>query len=203
MKRIPYFKAQFEQFPWARTECDGSCSHVLLQACLGVLGSGPSFGYWSTPGSLRPHDASSTIMKQLQSPEWANNFKNSYKKPKKKPKKPYVHGEVLLASMWPTDIEAWHLKDREKFVPRLHFTDDTLAPDKPRPGQVRDWQTWYDWRGLSLESPAALMMDYPMSVYHLLVDVLKVVDVGSVPNQRKTLEVHYIGAEVELNFLPL
>jgi hypothetical protein len=48
-----------------------------------------------------------------------------------------------------------------------------------------------------------LMMDYPMSVYHLLVDILKVVDVGSAPNERKTLDVHYIGAEVELNFLPL
>src|SRR5580658_8161104 len=123
MKRIPYFKAQFEQFPWARTECDGSCSHDLLKARLGVLGSGPSFGYWSTPGGFRPHDASSTVLKQLQSGEWASSLLNSYQK-LKKPKKIYVHGEVLLASMWPTDVEAWHLKGHERLIPQLRFTDN-------------------------------------------------------------------------------
>ncbi|KAG6381352.1 hypothetical protein JVT61DRAFT_5762 [Boletus reticuloceps] len=47
-------------------------------------------------------------------------------------------------------------------------------------------------------------MHYPLTVYHLLVNVLKVASPsrGS-PESRQTLDVHYLGAEVELNMLPL
>ncbi|KAJ6572604.1 hypothetical protein B0H10DRAFT_1007389 [Mycena sp. CBHHK59/15] len=48
-------------------------------------------------------------------------------------------------------------------------------------------------------------MHYPMSIYWLLVDTLQVVDpkTGSAEGARVQLNVQYIGAEVELNFLPL
>lgn len=110
----------------------------------------------------------------------------------------------MLEDSWPTDLEAWHLKD-ERWVPRLFFGGSGAANDdppvKPEPEQVKDWKSWYEWRGLSLESPAALLMDAPLSTYHLLVNILKVADPSSAT--RQTLEVHYLGVEIEMNFLPL
>ncbi|KAJ7176407.1 hypothetical protein C8R43DRAFT_1198094 [Mycena crocata] len=52
--------------------------------------------------------------------------------------------------------------------------------------EVKGWASRYAWRRLPLESPAALLMHYSMSIYWLLVDAL-----------------NYIGAEVELNFISL
>lgn len=110
----------------------------------------------------------------------------------------------MLEDSWPTDVEAWHLKD-ETWVPRLFFGGNGAANDdppvRPKPGQVKDWKSWYEWRSLSLESPAALLMDAPLSTYHLLVDILKVADPSG--EKRQTLEVHYLGVETEMNFLPL
>ena len=47
-------------------------------------------------------------------------------------------------------------------------------------------------------------MRYPLTIYHLLVNVLNVASPsrGS-PDDRQTLYIHYLGAEVELNLLPL
>ena len=47
-------------------------------------------------------------------------------------------------------------------------------------------------------------MHYPLTVYHLLVNVLNVASPNRGPqNDRQTLYIHYLGAEVELNMLPL
>ncbi|TFY73667.1 hypothetical protein EWM64_g10345 [Hericium alpestre] len=97
------------------------------------------------------------------------------------------------------NVELWKLAKVEQ-VPKLFFDDD--APARPQPGQIKDWKSWYAWRGLPLESPAALLMDSPLSVYHLLVDVLKLVPSGGSATQHR-LNVHFIGAEAELNFVPL
>lgn len=196
MKRLPYFRAELLQFPWARMEKDGTCPHELFLARLGVLGSGPQFGYWSRPGGNQSHDDSDS---QVSRSPVATLHGKQYLIDRNKA---YVHGEVLLSKQWPTDVEAWKLKD-EKHVPHLFFTDEIPPPPKVSPGQIKDWASWYKWRGLELSSPVVLLMDYPLTVYHLLVNVLKVVRADSSPGSRQSLEVHYIGAEVELNFLPL
>jgi hypothetical protein len=197
MKRIPYFLSVLNQFSWARTEPDGTCNRDLLKARIGVLGSGPTFGYWSVPGGVRPHDASPADFPAVQDPAYVQAMN------KLRPRtKGYSHGDVLLGNEWLTDIEAWKLKD-SKAVPLLFFTDETPPPAKAQPGKVKDWSSWYEWRGLGFNSPAALLMDYPLSVYYLLVDTLGVVDLDGTPTKRQTLKIHYIGAEVELNFLPL
>ncbi|KZS88092.1 hypothetical protein SISNIDRAFT_460149 [Sistotremastrum niveocremeum HHB9708] len=59
------------------------------------------------------------------------------------------------------------------------------------------------WRGLDLASPAALLLDFPLSVFYLVTKVLGLIDPSSTPENRQKLTIHYIGAEVELNFLPL
>jgi hypothetical protein len=202
MKRLPYFRATFNQFMWARIEPDGTCSHAHLQARFGVLGSDLSVGYWCSSRKSAPHD---TPLPQTK-PRGGSKLertRNANQKPANPEKQSQCeHGQVLLGKDWPSDREAWSLKN-EQYVPLLRFSDESLAPEKPRPGQVKDWTSWYEWRGLSLESPAALMMDYPLSVYHLLVDVLKVVDPAQTLEEKQTLVLHYLSAEVELNFLPL
>lgn len=190
MKRIRYFQAELKQFPWSRLETDGTCPHDLLKARFKVLGSGPNFGYWSVPGGRRPHDDSPTMIKVRKEGLPSNSTVG------------YVHGEVLLGSEWPLDVDAWKFKDTD-LVPRLFFDEDYSPPAKPSPGQVKDWKSWYEWRGLDMASPAALLMDFPLSVYYLITSVLDLVDPSSSPTDRQKLTLHYLGAEVELNFLPL
>lgn len=186
MRRIPELQDVLNQFPWARIESDGTFAQDLVKASLDVLGSGPSFGYWSTPGGQQSHDGNFGSDKY--------NFRSR--------SKGYIHGEVMLGQEWPTDIEAWKLKD-PKLIPRLFFDDEFPTPQKPVHGQVKDWKSWYEWRGLNMESPVALIMDFPLSVYYLILDVLKVVRVESLTDKKQTLNLHYLGAEVELNYLPL
>ncbi|KAL6303860.1 hypothetical protein BKA93DRAFT_734251 [Sparassis latifolia] len=199
MKRIPYFTSVLRQFPWARIEPDGTCSHDVLKARLGVLGSGISFGYWSVPGGLQPHDDSTASRGEPDS--------EAKKLLRVRRTEGYVHGDVLRDEAWPTDVDMWKIKDKVdangSLVPRLFFSDEFMPPVRVERGQVYDWKSWYEWRGLSMASPASLLMDYPMTVYHLLTDILHVVNDDATVEKRQALEVHYIGAEVELNFLPL
>ncbi|KDQ11803.1 hypothetical protein BOTBODRAFT_113878 [Botryobasidium botryosum FD-172 SS1] len=203
MKRVPEFQAVLKQFPWARIEPDGSFSHDVLRARHGVLGSGLAFGYWSVPRGMQSHGASASNMQAMQNLLKLNPRDLLRQMQTRAPTKPYVYGEVLLGSEWPTDVEGWNMKDHEAYVPRLFFTDEVPPPERPRPGQIKDWMSWYAWRGLSLESPVALLMDFPLSVYHLLVDILKVVRPDNGPGKRQSLDVHYIGTEIELNYLPI
>ena len=55
-----------------------------------------------------------------------------------------------------------------------------------------------------MKSPAALLMDYRLSAYWLITHTLGLTDctAGTV-DKRVPLDVHVLGAEVELNFLPL
>ncbi|TFY75017.1 hypothetical protein EWM64_g8996 [Hericium alpestre] len=193
MKRIPYFRAETTQFPWMRIETDGTCNHDVIKARLKVLGSGPSFGYWSIPGGLRPHDHNPSML-----PGMLPTRKGKLA-PYRRGGDKYIHGEVMLGDAWPTDVEAWKL-EKEELVPRLFFDGD--VPARPQPGQIKDWKSWYERRGLPLASPAALLVDFPLTAYYLLNDVLKLVD-QSEGSAKQRLLVHYIGAEVKLNFMPL
>ncbi|KAJ6565279.1 hypothetical protein DFH09DRAFT_1315065 [Mycena vulgaris] len=55
---------------------------------------------------------------------------------------------------------------------------------------------------MSLESPAAVLMDYVLTTYYLLTETLKVVDLEPL-EEKQVVDVHYLGAETELNYLPL
>lgn len=192
MKRVPYFRSVLEQFSWSRVETDGTFPLELTKALYGVLGAGGlEFGFWSTPGGQRSHDASQyDMVPQSQSgPEFR----------KRSPE--YMHGDIMLQKEWPTDVEMWKID--EKYIPHLFFTDEYPPPKKVDTGSIKDWKSWYNWRGLSFESPAALLMDGPLSIYHLLVNALRVVETDSTPEKRQVLKVHFIGAESEINFLPL
>lgn len=105
-----------------------------------------------------------------------------------------------------TDEQGWKLKP--ELIPYRDMAN-LAAERKPSlvtdfKGGVKDWDSWYKWRRLPKESPAALLMSFPLSVYHLLVNTLQVASPTSArPNERRSLTVYLLGAEVELNFIPL
>ena len=60
------------------------------------------------------------------------------------------------------------------------------------------------WAVLAMDSPAALLIDFPLSVYQLVVNCLRVTNAkkGS-PDRRIPVHIQMLGVEVELNHLPL
>lgn len=197
MPQLPYFQAQLSQFPWGRIERDGTFSSKFLQARFNVLDSDyRKAGFSAVPERINPHDISDDPL--------FNGAAQPFMQPKDNTNlKGYTHGAMMLAlEEWPSDVEGWKLQD-EALIPHIFFTGEFPPPARPHPGQVRDWKSWYDWRGLSLESPAAVLMDHVLTTYYLLTETLKVVDLQRPLKERQVVDVHYLGAETELNYLPL
>jgi hypothetical protein len=183
MKRHTYFRSEFKQFPWARIDWDGTFSHRIFEARLGVYGPGTQFGFWSIPASRDTHDG-------VKDPHPDG----------------YFHGKMMLGTEWPTDIDGWklaHMNAKGDIIPRLSFTDEFPPPPQVEPGQIKDWKSWYSWRGLSMASPAVSLIHYPLSIYHILVDILQIAKCRKISAERRALQIHYIGAEKELNHLPV
>ncbi|KAJ7688992.1 hypothetical protein B0H17DRAFT_1202605 [Mycena rosella] len=112
---------------------------------------------------------------------------------------------MLLQPELPSHIESWKLPDAH--IPRLSFEDSTSESRIPTLHDdhfVQDWATWYEWRKLERESPVALRMDVVLTVYHLLTKVLGVVSTSQhAAKSRRKLNIHFVGAEKELNIIPL
>ncbi|KAF8140079.1 hypothetical protein EV363DRAFT_1392999 [Boletus edulis] len=188
MLRVPEVRAILKLFPWGKLENDGTFAESLIRAYFGVLGP-QGYGYWSEAGGSAPHQLQPTAMGLHDNPLSVD------------PVESYQDGYLLLLDRHLDDKAGWKLEDR--LIPKLLF-EPGREPLIGSSADVVDWKSWYQWRSLPFESPAALLMHYPLTVYHLLVNVLKVASPsrGS-PESRQTLDVHYLGAEVELNMLPL
>uniref|UniRef100_A0A5K3EPZ5 MYND-type domain-containing protein n=1 Tax=Mesocestoides corti TaxID=53468 RepID=A0A5K3EPZ5_MESCO len=67
------------------------------------------------------------------------------------------------------------------------------------------WEAFYSWRGLSLSSPLAFLFHWPLTVYYILNKLFPVVYPHQVNHilEKKTLNVHVIGAEAEVDMLPV
>jgi hypothetical protein len=66
--------------------------------------------------------------------------------------------------------------------------------------RLRSWEDYYRLRGIPDESPVALLLTFPITLYYLLVEY------GEVPCTvarmlKRPLRVHIVGAEKEINFL--
>ncbi|KAJ7448976.1 hypothetical protein FB451DRAFT_1147383 [Mycena latifolia] len=197
MPQLPYFHAQLNQFPWGRIERDGTFSNKFLQARFDVLDSDYRVaGFWAVPERIHPHDVSDDPLYGASAQPLMQPKDNTHLTG-------YAHGAMMLAlEEWLSDFEGWKLQD-EALIPHIFFTGGFPPPARPRPGQVKDWKSWYDWRGLSLESPAAVLTDHVLTTYYLLTETLKVVDLQHPLGEKQVVDVHYLGAETELNYLPL
>ncbi|KAH0838464.1 hypothetical protein J3R83DRAFT_6776 [Lanmaoa asiatica] len=175
MLRVPEVRAILKLFPWGKLESDGTFAEALIRAYFGVLGA-KGHGYWSEAGGTAPHQAQPNT----------RVIRMDY---------------LLLLDQHLDDKAAWKLED--KLIPKLHF-EPGCEPLVGSSANVVDWKSWYQWRSLPFDSPAALLMHYPLTVYHLLVNVLNVTSPSRGSSEcQQTLNIHYLGAEVELNMLPL
>lgn len=195
MEKLPQTRAITKSFPWGRLESDGTFSFDIARGRFGVLGSS-GCGYWSHRGGTSPHSEAAAV----------NMASSPYASDHQKLVKSYNHldGKDLIVKKHLTDEEGWKLSS--KFIPYRNFSSPATRPKLVTEFEagVVDWDSWYRWRNLSKESPAALLMDYPMSVYQMVVNCLEITspNAGQI-DKRVALNLHLLGAEVELNFLPL
>lgn len=193
MKRLPETQAIARMFPWGRLETDGTFNYEIACARFDVLG-GSGYGYWSQRGGRAPHADLGPMGSQL-STSTAGLLKAE----------DFIDGNDLLKKTHLSDEQGWKLSSR--LIPYLDFSHSSakkpvLVTKLSEP--ITDWKSWYSWRQLPLESPAALLMAAPLSVYQMLVHCLEVTSpsAGS-DDKRISLTVHLVGAEVELNYIPL
>ncbi|KAJ7723548.1 hypothetical protein B0H16DRAFT_339184 [Mycena metata] len=197
MLRTPAFTAVLTQFPWGRLEKDGTFSVDLARGRYKVLG-GKGFGYWSHRGGPVAHLPAGTLAETLQK---QGNYAPIVQQMLKA--FDYLDGSALLETQHPNDRDAWRLEP--ELIPFLNFSSLWAPPRLATKVEIKDWDSWYSWRRIPKESPAALLLHYIMTVYWLVVDTLSVADpkAGKPDGPRVQLNIQYLGAEVELNFLPL
>jgi hypothetical protein len=112
---------------------------------------------------------------------------------------------MLLEPGLPLHTHSWRIPSAQ--IHHLSFDEPeskSRIPTLHDNNFVQDWATWYTWRKLERDSPVALRMDMVLTVYHLLTKVLGVVDTAQAATKaRRKLTIHYVGAEKELNIIPL
>lgn len=199
MERLPEAQAVLSSFPWGRLESDYTFNVDLAKGRFRVLG-GTGMGFWSQRGGTVAHSETGEGFDEYKKlrPQVLRRYDESFK---------HVDGFDLLRHKGHlTDEEGWRL-DKE-LIP---YRDFGKVPEERHPvlvtafeGGVKDWDSWDRWRKLPKRSPAALLMDYPLSVYQLITRTLGLTrPEDGRPDKRIKLCVHLIGAEVELNYLPL
>ncbi|VDB83309.1 unnamed protein product [Peniophora sp. CBMAI 1063] len=190
MLRLPDTQAAIRQFPWGRIEPDGTFNLSVAKARFNVFG-GTGMGFWSHRISRSSHQDERYLGGESKKTLGARHL-DGY--------------DLLQRSTHLDDKSGWKLEP--DLTP---FRDLSAIGEDKRPvlitefeEGVRDWSSWYGWRKLPLKSPAALLMDYPLSAYWLLTHTLGLTNaLSGAPEKRIPLSVHVLGVEVELNFIPL
>ncbi|XP_044795316.2 zinc finger MYND domain-containing protein 15 isoform X2 [Bubalus bubalis] len=75
-----------------------------------------------------------------------------------------------------------------------------VPPDSPR-GLFGSWQDYYTWRGLSLDSPMAVLLTYPLTVYYVITHLVP----QSFPElniqNKQSLKIHVVEAGKEFDLV--
>ena len=181
MAELPDLQAVLKQFPWGRIDGNGGFDFSLHLALRSLLGEGPEVGWWV---QLMP-DATITV-------------KDLYTRSGGPPRGLFrdTHGGALLSDEHLEEKDGWKLPMEE--IPWLTFREGRKAPSFP-PAFEHNWTSYYKWRGLPLESPAALLLHWPLSIYHLLYRLDFVPSETEIAgSERRKLKIHCIGVEVRL-----
>ncbi|KAJ7608566.1 hypothetical protein FB45DRAFT_946366 [Roridomyces roridus] len=97
-----------------------------------------------------------------------------------------------------SEEEGWRLpKEHIPSLKRLH-EPNAVCPVFP-PAFGESWASYYEWRGIPIDSIAALRLDCPLAVYACL----KEMGFVSIPEERRKLTVFYLGARDEIMFIPV
>lgn len=195
--RFPAVVDVLKQFPWGKMEKDGTFHFDIVVASFGVLGQ-EGYGYWAHKiGPNMPE-----IFTGLFGPQEMSRLSTLVQSSEAG----FQNGALLLSDEWISEGEGWKLRDDKliPWLPTVVSSDSSRWPELASDNEITYWDNWYRWRKLDKESPAALLMHYPLSIYQLLVHVLHVANPKwGAPKRRQKLIVHYLGAGVELNMLPL
>ena len=198
MERLPQTQAITKSFPWGRVECDGTSNMAIALGRFGVFGTS-GCGFWNQRIGPNPHSERALV--DLSSSPYAAEYQVIVKSFEKTGNK---DGKELTGQKHLSDDEGWKLPS--KLIPYRNFSSGATRPKLVTEFEngVVDWDSWYLWRNLSKESPATLLMSYPLSVYQMVVNCLELTSPNAgQANKRVALDLHLLGAEVELNFLPL
>ncbi|XVE75130.1 hypothetical protein DITRI_Ditri12bG0071600 [Diplodiscus trichospermus] len=68
------------------------------------------------------------------------------------------------------------------------------GPSSPITKSLCSWKDYYDWMCLPLHSPVALLLHWPLTVYH----AIQIAGLGSLTSESSKLLIHYLGPEKEL-----
>jgi hypothetical protein len=91
------------------------------------------------------------------------------------------------------EMDGWKLPAEE--IPWLTFSEGRKAPSFP-PTFEHNWTSYYKWRGLPLNSPAALLLHWPLTIYRLLF-LLGFLHLETGGTVRRKLSIHLLGVEVK------
>ncbi|KAF9040178.1 hypothetical protein BDZ89DRAFT_1060578 [Hymenopellis radicata] len=198
MARHGETQAILTQFPWGRLETDGTFNDYVARGRFDVLG-GSDYGFWSHRGGLVPHNFGTEELKTLVENETYARILTPFFATFD-----HLDGKDLFKEDHLSDVDGWKLETR--LIAYRQFPSASKRPQIVTEfhRRISNWESWYEWRGLSKESPAALLMSFPLSAYWLVTHCLQLTraSVGR-PEKRVPLHLHVIGAEVELNYLPL
>lgn len=153
-------------FPWLRLTESGIFPRDQVLSALGLLGEDK--GYWSTPSSRASHAA---------------QHRNQQR-----------YGVMLNRPSYPSDDQGWRLPAGE--IPRLHAFSEQSCPALLGAQVLTSWPQYYQWRGLPPSSIAALLLEFPLTLYFAITQVPRLM-------RESRITVHLVGAEKELEFLPL
>ncbi|KAJ6510634.1 hypothetical protein C8R45DRAFT_964703 [Mycena sanguinolenta] len=188
MEHWPQVAAIQQLFPWSasvRTLREMPQIHNRIELTLGLKGESAENGYWREPAAFEEPSEIFT------SPMWSEAY--------------ICHGSMLLEPVLPSHVETWKLPMHH--IPHIQFETPELKSRMPALHDndlVQDWASYYSWRKLDHDSPVALRMDMVLTVYHLLTKVLGVVATSKAAlKSRRTLKIHLVGVEKELNIIPL
>ncbi|KAF9040270.1 hypothetical protein BDZ89DRAFT_944960 [Hymenopellis radicata] len=197
MARLDETQAILTQFPWGRLETDGTFNDSVARGRFDVLG-GSDYGFWSHRGGPVPHDNMGELAKLVENDAYVKVLKPLLAK------FDHLEGKDLLKEDHLSDVDGWKLETR--LIPYRQFPSASKRPQivTELDRRISSWESWYEWRGLSKESPAALLMSFPLTAYWLITNCLQLTRASAGrPEKRVPLHLHAIGAEVELNYLPL
>ena len=111
----------------------------------------------------------------------------------------YTWGFRLLEDQHLRERDGWKLPDNH--IPWLDFGLSGTVPPKAPAQFEHNWKGYYAWRGLPIESPAALLLHWPLTAFRLL-SLLGFVP-SPPPSERRQLTVYLLGVEKELDFVPM
>ncbi|GAB4839901.1 hypothetical protein Ancab_020610 [Ancistrocladus abbreviatus] len=86
-------------------------------------------------------------------------------------------------------IDCWNLS---------HNLCPCHGPVSPIPKLLRSWKEYYQWRSLPLDSPVALLLHWPLTIYHASQLVFRRKESAE---SRYQINIHYLGPDKELSQL--